>query len=93
MNSTKRNFFKSSICYLLGNILSKVIVVFLLPLYTNNISPEDYGRYDLYVAFANFFSTGSRLFFTTPALLTEISNSPESPPQTMATFFIFKIIY
>ena len=57
MNKTKQNFFKSSLCYLLGNILSKVVVVFLLPLYTNYISPEDYGRYDLYVAFANFFST------------------------------------
>lgn len=57
MNKTKRNFFKSSICYLLGNILSKVVVVFLLPLYTHSISPADYGRYDLYVAFANFFST------------------------------------
>ncbi len=57
MNKTKKNFLKSSICYLLGNILSKVVVVFLLPLYTHSISPADYGRYDLYVAFANFFST------------------------------------
>ncbi len=57
MNKTKQNFFKSSICYLLGNILSKVVIVFLLPLYTHFISPEDYGRYDLYVAFCNFFSS------------------------------------
>src|SRR5690606_31343577 len=47
---------KSTIIYLLGNVLSKLIVFFLLPLYTKYIPNNDMGYYDSSIAVATFFS-------------------------------------
>ncbi|MDR1473925.1 MAG: lipopolysaccharide biosynthesis protein [Lactobacillales bacterium] len=41
-----KKFIKSSIAYFAGSILSKILVIFLLPIYTKNISPSDMGYYD-----------------------------------------------
>lgn len=56
MNGTK-SFVKSTAVYFFGSILSKLIVFFLLPIYTTYISPEHYGYYDLVVNYITFFST------------------------------------
>lgn len=50
MNTILR-FFKNSGIFFVGNILSKVIVFLLLPLYTNCLSTESYGYYDLSVTY------------------------------------------
>ncbi len=50
MNKVKR-FFGTTVVYLVGNVLSKLVVFFLLPLYTKRIVPEQYGIYDLVMAF------------------------------------------
>lgn len=57
MSTSIKNFLKSTGVYFLGNILSKTISFLLLPLYTGNISPDNYGRYDLAVNYVNLFST------------------------------------
>jgi len=41
------DFLKNSGIFFFGNVLSKVIVFFMLPIYTNYIPPADYGLYDL----------------------------------------------
>ncbi len=46
MSKIKR-FFSTSMVYLVGNVLSKLVVFFLLPLYTSRIPPDEYGVYDL----------------------------------------------
>ncbi len=46
MNKVKR-FLSTTIVYLIGNVLSKLVVFFLLPLYTSRIAPDQYGIYDL----------------------------------------------
>lgn len=46
MNNIQR-FIKTSSIYFLGNVLTKIVSFLLLPLYTNRISPEDFGYYDL----------------------------------------------
>lgn len=43
-------FIKNVAIYFLGNILTKVISFFLIPLYTNLIDPSEYGNYDLVVS-------------------------------------------
>lgn len=57
MSISIKGFLKSTGVYFLGNILSKMITFFLLPLYTGNISPENFGRYDMAVNYVNLFST------------------------------------
>ena len=43
----KNKFLKNSIIYFFGNIMSKVLTFLLIPIYTNYISTESYGYYDL----------------------------------------------
>lgn len=45
-----RRFFRSSFCYLLGSVFSKIVVFFMLPVYTANIPTTDMGMYDSAVA-------------------------------------------
>lgn len=42
-------FIKTSAVYFLGTVINKFMVIILLPLYTQKITPEDYGYYDLTV--------------------------------------------
>lgn len=50
-------FIKSSGIYFVGNILTKLISFFLLPIYTKYINPTDYGTYDLMIAYITFFTS------------------------------------
>lgn len=55
MNKTKR-FGLTVLVFILGNVLSKLITFFFLPLYTANLPPADYGNYDLIITIMNFLS-------------------------------------
>lgn len=48
MNKAKR-FIKTSGVYFIGSILSKLIAFFLLPLYTQKLSPDLFGMYDIII--------------------------------------------
>lgn len=48
-----RRFLNTALTFLAGNILSKLISFFLLPMYTSQIIPEQYGTYDLVMSFMN----------------------------------------
>lgn len=54
---TIKNFLKSSSIYFMGQMLSKIMVVLLLPIYTKMINPADYGYYDLVNTCINIIST------------------------------------
>lgn len=41
------NMFKSILIYLGGSVLSKLVVFFMLPIYTKYLPPNDYGYYDI----------------------------------------------
>lgn len=56
MSDTKK-IIKSTGIYFVGNVLSKVIVFFMLPLYTKYIPASDMGYYDTAMAVVTFFST------------------------------------
>lgn len=47
---------KSTAVYFIGNVLSKIIVFFLLPIYTQYIPAEDMGVYDTAVTLISLFS-------------------------------------
>lgn len=55
MDKGKR-FVKTVLTYFAGNVLSKLIVFFLLPLYTVYLIPEQYGEYDLVVSVINLIA-------------------------------------
>lgn len=48
MSKIKR-FIQTALTYLAGNILSKLVTFFLIPLYTNKLTTGDYGDYDVVV--------------------------------------------
>lgn len=52
-----KDFLKSSGLYFFGNILSKLIMFFLLPIYTTYIIPEDLGYYDISQTYLNLIVT------------------------------------
>lgn len=50
-------FIKTSGIYLLGNVLTKAIAFFMLPIYTKFLTPSDYGTYDVNIAYITFLSS------------------------------------
>ncbi len=50
------NFFRTAGLYLIGNVLSKLISFFLLPLYTSRLNPSILGEYDFVVTLMSFFA-------------------------------------
>lgn len=48
MNRLKR-FLQTALTYFIGNILSKLITFVLIPIYTNKLTPSEYGNYDLVI--------------------------------------------
>ncbi len=60
-NSIIRRFLKSTGIFFIGNVLSKAIVLLMLPVYTKYIVPSDYGFYDLSITYITVVS--SMLFF------------------------------
>lgn len=49
-------FIKSSAIYFVGNVLTKLISFFLLPIYTSYIATGDMGYYDLSVSYINIIA-------------------------------------
>lgn len=66
MNRTKR-MIRSSAIYTLGNVLSKAMVFFLLPVYTKHLSAEEYGIYDIEISNVTVLSTF--LFFEAASMI------------------------
>ena len=50
------SFFKDSFSYSIPSFFSKGISIFLIPLYTRFLSPEDYGVFDLFIVFMNIIN-------------------------------------
>lgn len=53
----KNNIFKSTAIYFAGNVLTKIITFFMLPLYTKFIPAADMGTYDSAIAIITFFAS------------------------------------
>lgn len=49
MNKRNTNLLKNSIIFMIGNFSSKLLMFFLLPLYTNYLDPSEYGQVDIYI--------------------------------------------
>ncbi len=54
MNRLKR-FLQTALTYFIGNILSKLITFVLIPIYTNKLTPSEYGNYDLVITIITLF--------------------------------------
>lgn len=51
--SNAKKFLKSSVIYFAGNILTKLVAFFLLPIYTRLLPSEDMGYYDYSISLLN----------------------------------------
>ena len=51
-----KRFIKTAAIFLTGNVLSKMVSFFLLPLYTSSIPPEQYGSYDIVISLINLIA-------------------------------------
>ncbi len=49
-------FFKTVLVFLAGNMLSKLVSFLLLPLYTSEIDPAQFGNYDIAMTFVNLIA-------------------------------------
>lgn len=49
MENRNRNLLKNSVVFMVGNFSSKLLMFFLLPLYTNYLDPAEYGQVDIYI--------------------------------------------
>lgn len=49
-----KSFFKNNLIYSLGNILTMGISIFLLPIYTKYLSPNEFGIIDLFMVIGTF---------------------------------------
>lgn len=56
MDGNAKRFLKSSAIYFAGNVLTKVISFFLLPLYTSRIATGDMGYYDVSVSYLSILT-------------------------------------
>lgn len=52
--SNMKRFLGTAGTYFIGSVFSKLIAFFLLPLYTNKLSPAEFGTYDLIVTILSF---------------------------------------
>lgn len=50
-----RRFIETAGVYFIGNVLSKLVALFLLPLYTSKILPDKFGEYDLVFTMLSLF--------------------------------------
>lgn len=56
MSSSIRSLTKQTLIYGVGTILARFVTFLLLPVYTNNLSPADYGLASLVFAFLGFMN-------------------------------------
>lgn len=68
-------FIKSTGIYFMGNVLSKIVVFLLLPVYTSYISPESMGLYDTGVTVITLFA--SMLFLDIGSVILKFSLEKE----------------
>lgn len=57
MSVINKHAIKSTFIYFIGNVLSKAIVFFMLPLYTSRIPADEMGYYDTDTTVITFFSS------------------------------------
>ncbi|MEK6518585.1 oligosaccharide flippase family protein [Bacillus thuringiensis] len=51
-----KRFIKTALVFFTGNVLIKLVSFFLLPLYTNKISPDQFGSYDFVMSIINLIA-------------------------------------
>ena len=51
-----KNYIKTAFVYFVGNVFSKLIAFFLLPLYTNRLTPSVMGEFDYAVTLLSFIA-------------------------------------
>ncbi len=57
MNFSKNKMIQSTLIYFVGNVLSKAMIFFMLPLYTSRIPAEGMGLYDTNTTVITFFAS------------------------------------
>ncbi len=97
MGKLKR-FLSTSAVYFIGSVLSKLVVFFLLPLYTSKISPDQYGIYDLVIAFINLFAPIIFIqiwdgMFRASFDCTEISDKYKIISNSLVVCFVGAVVY
>ena len=86
-----KSLIKSTGIYFIGNVLSKIIIFFLLPIYTSYIPPESMGIYDTGVTVITLFA--SALFLDIGSVILKFTLEKEndniSSPITNGTIIFF----
>ncbi len=98
MGMLNKKTIKSTLIYFVGNVLSKIMIFFMMPLYTSKIPVADMGIYDTNTTVITFFSSvlfldiGSAILRYTLASKTE-DDKKASLSNGIIIFFMSAVIY
>ena len=56
MTQAKSNYLKAGIWYVIGNILIKGVSFIALPIFTKLLSPDDFGKYNIFMSYESILS-------------------------------------
>ena len=100
MNDWSRilRFVKSSGIYLIGNVLSKALIFFMLPIYTRYIPTGDMGVYDISITYLNMLT--SVVYFEMWTAVLRYLYDAQDPDRKravenagLALFFLASVLY
>ena len=87
-----RSFFKHSLVYISGNLITRGIGVALIPIYTRYISPNDYGIIDLFVVVSSIVNLTISLEITQAiARYYPNSKTDQEKVEYTSTAFLFTL--
>ena len=90
-----KSFFKNSVIYTLGHVLSSGIAIFLLPIYTRYLSPAEYGVIDLFIVIAAIVNLTIALEISQgiARYYQEAKNEKEKRKYTSSAFWFTILVY
>ena len=88
-------FFKNSFVYTVGNVLTRSVAIFLLPIYTKYLSPAEYGIIDLFVVFASIINLTIALEISQgiARYYQDAKNEKEKTEYTSSAFWFTVLVY
>jgi O-antigen/teichoic acid export membrane protein len=92
MKSSTYKLVKTTAIYFIGNVLSKIILFLLLPIYTKFIPAADMGYYDTSVTLITLFSSVLFLDIGTTILRFKLENSEQNNIFSLANGLVIFII-
>ena len=90
-----KSFFKNNLTYNIGNIFTLGIAIFLLPIYTKYLSPNEFGIMDLFMVIGTFINLTIALEISQGLgrYYQEAKNTSKKKEYTSSAFWFTFLVY